>query len=74
MPAYTTEQHILVKKVLSAKSHYDVLGVSRNERIDVTILKKTYKTMALQLHPDKNTAPGAKEAFAGIQVGSGKDF
>ena len=28
-------------------------------------LKKQYKKLALQFHPDKNRAPGASEAFKG---------
>lgn len=29
-------------------------------------IKKSYKKLALQLHPDKNHAPGAAEAFKAI--------
>jgi len=31
-------------------------------------LKKQYKKLALQFHPDKNRAPGASEAFKGNWV------
>jgi len=38
-----------------------VLGVSKDpSEVD---LKKSYRKLALQFHPDKNKAPGAVEAF-----------
>lgn len=43
-----------------------MLGVSRNST-DVE-LKKQYKRLALALHPDKNRAPQADEAFKGSVV------
>lgn len=43
------------------KDFYEILGVTK-ESTDIDI-KKAYKKLALQLHPDKNKAPGSIEAF-----------
>lgn len=51
-------------RVLHCKDYYDILGVSRDAS-DVD-LKKHYKRLALTLHPDKNRAPQADEAFKGV--------
>lgn len=60
-PDYTSEQLLLVNKINKCSNFYQVLGVS-NDAND-TEIKKSYKRLALQLHPDKNRAPGAVEAF-----------
>lgn len=43
------------------KSHYDVLKLPRD--CSENDLKKSYRKLALRLHPDRNFAPGADEAF-----------
>ena len=49
--------------MLGCRDYYQILGVSRDaEEAD---LKKQYRRLALQLHPDKNRAPRADEAFKG---------
>lgn len=61
---YTPEQLEAVKRIKKCKDYYDVLEVTK-EATD-TDIKKAYKKLALQLHPDKNKAPGSVEAFKAI--------
>ncbi|XP_013195275.1 dnaJ homolog subfamily B member 12 [Amyelois transitella] len=62
---YTSEQIAAVRRInTKCKDYYEILGVTK-EATDSDI-KKSYKKLALQLHPDKNHAPGAAEAFKAI--------
>ncbi|PDQ35531.1 MAG: molecular chaperone DnaJ [Candidatus Lumbricidophila eiseniae] len=44
--------------------HYEVLGVSRDANSDE--IKKAYRRLARELHPDVNSAPDASERFKSV--------
>lgn len=56
----------MCKRILKAKNFYDTLGVPKDA--DDAAIKKAYKKLALQLHPDKCKAPSAEEAFKRIAL------
>lgn len=59
---FSPEQQNAVKAVLACKKdYYKVLAIEKTAT-DIEI-KKAYRKKALTFHPDKNSAPGADEAF-----------
>ena len=48
-------------RITRTKDYYELFGVGKSASEDE--IKRAYRKLALQLHPDKNTALGAEEAF-----------
>ncbi|XP_057501217.1 chaperone protein dnaJ 49-like [Actinidia eriantha] len=59
--AYTEEQISIVREIKGKKDYYEILGIEKNCSDDD--VKKAYRKLSLKVHPDKNKAPGAEEAF-----------
>ncbi|CAN0855774.1 Chaperone protein dnaJ 49 [Linum grandiflorum] len=58
---YTVEHSQLVRQIMRTKDHYMILGVEKTCSVDD--IRKAYRKLSLKVHPDKNKAPGAEEAF-----------
>ncbi|XP_022086493.1 dnaJ homolog subfamily B member 12-like [Acanthaster planci] len=61
---YTDEQLKGVNRIKKCKDFYEILGIPKDA--NEADIKKAYRKLALQFHPDKNHAPGAGEAFKAI--------
>uniref|UniRef100_A0A5S6R353 J domain-containing protein n=1 Tax=Trichuris muris TaxID=70415 RepID=A0A5S6R353_TRIMR len=61
---YSEEDLRAVQRIRRCKDYYEILGLSKN--FTEAELKKQYRKLALQFHPDKNRVPGAAEAFKAI--------
>ena len=51
-----------MQAVLSKKDYYEILGLTKGGCTEKDI-KKAFHKMSLKVHPDKNRAPKAGEAF-----------
>jgi len=62
--SYSKEQLEIIQRVLtyySARKYYELFDVHREASTEE--INKKFKKLVLQLHPDKNPAPRAEEAF-----------
>ncbi|GMQ07006.1 hypothetical protein CsSME_00051382 [Camellia sinensis var. sinensis] len=62
--AYTEEQISIVREIKRKKDYYEILGLEKGCSVDD--VRKAYRKLSLKVHPDKNTAPGAEEAFKSV--------
>lgn len=61
---YTEEQLTTVHQIKKQKDYYQILGLERS--CTVEDVRKAYRKLSLKVHPDKNKAPGAEEAFKAV--------
>ncbi|WCJ29668.1 hypothetical protein M5689_011285 [Euphorbia peplus] len=62
--SYTEEQVTIVRQIKKKKDFYDILGLEKSCTVDD--VRKAYRKLSLKVHPDKNKAPGAEEAFKAV--------
>ncbi|KAL3619985.1 hypothetical protein CASFOL_034897 [Castilleja foliolosa] len=59
--AYTEENITVVRDIKRKKDYYEILGLEKS--CSSEDIRKAYRKISLKVHPDKNQAPGAEEAF-----------
>ncbi|KAK9268501.1 hypothetical protein L1049_000253 [Liquidambar formosana] len=62
--SYTEEQITIVRQIKKKKDYYEILGLEKT--CTVEDVRKAYRKLSLKVHPDKNKAPGAEEAFKAV--------
>ena len=54
-------------EIVGGKNYYKILGIDKTA--SDRDVKKAFRKLALQLHPDKNKSPNAEEKFREIAEG-----
>ncbi|KAK7411207.1 hypothetical protein VNO78_02639 [Psophocarpus tetragonolobus] len=62
--SYTEEQISIIREIKRKKNFYEILGLEKT--CTVEDVRKSYRKLSLKVHPDKNKAPGAEEAFKAV--------
>lgn len=63
---FTSDDEEIVKWILSKKDYYEILDIPKTA--EEGEIKKSYRKLALKLHPDKNPHPKATDAFKKVSA------
>ncbi|KAL2340388.1 hypothetical protein Fmac_008328 [Flemingia macrophylla] len=61
---YSEEQISIIREIKRKRNFYEILGLEKS--CTVEDVRKSYRKLSLKVHPDKNKAPGAEEAFKAV--------
>lgn len=64
-PAFNSEDEQVIKKIMQKSNFYEILEVDKSASQEQ--IKKAYQKLARKVHPDKNQAPAATQAFTRLQ-------
>lgn len=60
----SAEQVEIVRRIRKTKDYYQILGLAKGCTSEE--IRKAYRKISLKVHPDKNNAPGAEDAFKSV--------
>jgi DnaJ family protein B protein 12 len=67
-PVELQQRTQIIRSIQSTKDFDQILGLEKGCTEDD--VRKAYRKLSLRVHPDKNKAPGAEEAFKAVSKAS----